>query len=445
MGRHSSSRDRRRHRSRSRESRRHRHHSTRSRSSSPAPVAGNTLRATLDALVNQAMKDPSVTGVAPGDKTGASGLGAMLMTISDSTTGSYSGVSSLAISGIPVTITPDEICNSINILMKCFKLSTGPGNPCSCVGMEANGSTAVADMRSAAEATNGLALDGLTVFNHVMHVNRPENYTGPDTEPPKLDPNLLLQVCTGTNAEEEYREVVSIGRKLLETYHEEEAAPAGPTVNAADESKEGYDLSKCVLIHNIPTELSVAEIESFCSPFGGVKMIYPLKDKESRFLGDAVVEYRESLYYEIAMEGLQDLPIFNDTVLKVEVPDKKWPGFPQRVSVVSNPSPVLRMSNIISLEDLEEDEDYEALLEDLRQGCAEFGTVVKLHVPRIHHGEKEIPGLGYAFVQYASVLEAAGAAKALRLKTFNGKQVQVDYYPLSLFTKEVVLMQRSDT
>lgn len=34
----------------------------------------------------------------------------MLMTISDSTTGSYSGVSSLAISGIPVTITPDEIC-----------------------------------------------------------------------------------------------------------------------------------------------------------------------------------------------------------------------------------------------------------------------------------------------------------------------------------------------
>ena len=27
-----------------------------------------------------------------------------------------------------------------------------------------------------------------------------------------------------------------------------------------------------MLIHNIPTELSVAEIESFCSPFGGVKM-----------------------------------------------------------------------------------------------------------------------------------------------------------------------------
>lgn len=49
-----------------------------------------------------------------------------------------------------------------------------------------------------------------------------------------------------------------------------------------------------------------------------------------------IIRYREQLNYEIAMEGLQDLPIYNGTVIKVEVPDKKWPGFPQRVSVVSS-------------------------------------------------------------------------------------------------------------
>lgn len=114
--------------------------------------------------------------------------------------------------------------------MKSLKLTTGPGNPCSGVGMEANGQTAIAEMRSPLEATNGLALDGLTVFNHVcfpvsltmqvMHVNRPDNYTGPDTPPPKLDPNLLLQICTGSYAEKEYEEIVRVGRKLLETYKE---------------------------------------------------------------------------------------------------------------------------------------------------------------------------------------------------------------------------------
>lgn len=98
--------------------------------------------------------------------------------------------------------------------------------------------------------------------------------------------------------------------------------------------------------------------------------------------------------YEIAMEGLQDLPIFNETVIKVEKPDKKWPGFPQTVSAISSmmtevsnwldPSCVLRMGNIITLEDLEENEDYQALLDDLKEGCSVLGTVVSMHVPRIH-------------------------------------------------------------
>ena len=33
---------------------------------------------------------------------------------------------------------------------------------------------------------------------------------------------MLLQLCTGSNAEKEYEEVVAAGRKLLENYHEKE-------------------------------------------------------------------------------------------------------------------------------------------------------------------------------------------------------------------------------
>ena len=42
------------------------------------------------------------------------------------------------------------------------------------------------------------------------------------------------------------------------------------------------------------------------------------------------------------------------------------------------------MSNIITLEDLDDDDDYNALLEDLKEGCERLGTVVSIHVPRIH-------------------------------------------------------------
>lgn len=101
----------------------------------------------------------------------------MLLNVTDPMTASSTGVTELSIMGIPSHITPDEICvfaviiiiiqNSINILMTSFKLTTGPGNPCSDVRMEGNGATAIASFRTPTEATNGLALDGLTVFNHV--------------------------------------------------------------------------------------------------------------------------------------------------------------------------------------------------------------------------------------------------------------------------------------
>ena len=42
------------------------------------------------------------------------------------------------------------------------------------------------------------------------------------------------------------------------------------------------------------------------------------------------------MYYEIAMEGLLGLPIYNDMVIKVEKPDVKWPGFPHTISAISS-------------------------------------------------------------------------------------------------------------
>ena len=47
------------------------------------------------------------------------------------------------------------------------------------------------------------------------------------------------------------------------------------------------------------------------------------------------------------------------------------------------------MGNIISLEDLEEEDDYEALKEDLEEGCNLYGSVQSLKVPRMKVWWKE--------------------------------------------------------
>ncbi len=243
--------------------------------------------------------------------------------------------------------------------MTSLKLTTGPGNPCSGIGMEANGSTAVAEMRSTTEATNGLALDGLTVFGSVMRVNRPKDYTGPDTDPPKLDPNLLLQICTGSNAEKEYSEVVRVGRQLLETYREPEPEKDAnvPSVVMTSNDRSLFSLQMRNSEARLRPEQVCADPQHSAGA-GGVGdpfLLRPLRRRaegvhaarQQRALpgrrgggvGDGCwwrSRYREQLSFEIAMEGLQGLPIFNGTSLEVETPDKKWPGFPQRVSVVSS-------------------------------------------------------------------------------------------------------------
>lgn len=192
-----------------------------------------------------------------------------------------------------------------------------------------------------------------------MHVNRPDNYTGPDTPAPKLDPNLLLQICTGSYAEKEYEEVVRVGRKLLETYKEPEPEndASKPTVSSlkdgrSDRGSEARRREDGVRHREVRADaqhpagaggggdphvlraLRRTEEDLYAQ---GQELPLPRRRRRGVGLRPAVQNrYRDSLNYEIAMEGLQDLPIYNDIVIKVEKPDPKWPGFPQRVNTISS-------------------------------------------------------------------------------------------------------------
>lgn len=164
----------------------------------------------------------------------------------------------------------------------------------------------------------------------------------------------------------------------------------------------------------------------------------------------------------MAMEGLKDLPLDPPTgnvLLQVDKPPADWPAFPMPLSIISStnsllfmiildPSPVLRIGNIISSDDLQTQESYEALIADLLEGFNKFGTVKSyaLPVPKVQvidsyliaqNGQYNCDGLGYVFIQYSSLSESAKATRVLRLQTYNNHQLHVDYYPEHLFLKKV--------
>uniref|UniRef100_A0AAV2L278 Serine/threonine-protein kinase Kist n=1 Tax=Knipowitschia caucasica TaxID=637954 RepID=A0AAV2L278_KNICA len=93
------------------------------------------------------------------------------------------------------------------------------------------------------------------------------------------------------------------------------------------------------------------------------------------------------------------------------------------------PSPVLRLLNLIEDKHLHNEEEYEDILEDMKEECQKYGSVVSLLIP------KENPGKGQVFVEYSSSSDAKEAQKLLTGRTFDGRFVVATFYPLRAYRR----------
>lgn len=68
------------------------------------------------------------------------------------------------------------------------------------------------------------------------------------------------------------------------------------------------------------------------------------------------------------------------------------PGL-QKLQNSGLPTEVLCLLNMVMPEELVDDEDYEEILEDIREECCKYGTVRSIEIPRPVDGV-EVPGCG---------------------------------------------------
>ncbi|XP_072246306.1 serine/threonine-protein kinase Kist [Leuresthes tenuis] len=105
------------------------------------------------------------------------------------------------------------------------------------------------------------------------------------------------------------------------------------------------------------------------------------------------------------------------------------PFAPHIEDLVLLPSPVLRLLNLIDDNHLHNEEEYEDILEDMKEECQKYGSVVSLLIP------KENPGKGQVFVEYANSSDSKEAQRLLTGRTFDGKFVVATFYPLSAYKR----------
>jgi len=90
-------------------------------------------------------------------------------------------------------------------------------------------------------------------------------------------------------------------------------------------------------------------------------------------------------------------------------------------------STVLVMSNMVTLDDLKSDEDFEEVMLDTKEECEKFGVVVSVKIPRPVTDGSEVAGLGKVFVLFSTKEAATATRDALHGRLFDNRTVDVTY------------------
>ena len=316
----------------------------------------------------------------------------------------------LYVGNIPFGIGEEDMKIYFNEQMKVSGLSQTSGDPVIACQINMDKNFAFLEFRSVDECTQAMAFDGLLFNGQSLKIRRPRDYQPlPGTlENPSV--TVLGVISTQVN-----------------------------------------DSPDKLYVGNLPTVLQEDKVKELLSSFGPLKAFNLVMEVGSALSkGYAFCEYLNLVDTENAIKGLNSLEIGGKNLIV------------QRASIGKNPlahggmlttmhipgadigdlknninedsCPVLCLSNMVTIEDLENEEDYEDIMEDIKEECGKFGTVISLEIPRPIQGV-EVRGVGQIFVEFASSEDCKNAEKNLTNRKFNNKRVATKFMDLDTYQR----------
>lgn len=198
-----------------------------------------------------------------------------------------------------------------------------------------------------------------------------------------------------------------------------------------------------LMVTNFPSEYSKESINKICEVFGKIKHIDILKDPATgEFKGHIHVEYETEMDAKKGFAGMMGLKV-EDNVLFVKrmttinAPTASMEGEVFKSLIEDKPTPCLIMRNVVKIEEIESRDDYKELEYDVEDEMNRYGKCLKVHVPRppLFGDPNSVPGFGKCYVRFSSENEAEKAKHSLFRRRFNGRAVDVFYYPEEKFMK----------
>ncbi|CAF0971396.1 unnamed protein product [Rotaria sordida] len=304
----------------------------------------------------------------------------------------------LYVGNIPFGVSENAMMEFFNQQMHLTGLSQTEGNPVIAVQINLDKNFAFLEFRSIDETTAAMAFDGIVFQGQSLKIRRPRDYQpmpGGGDLPNSNVPGLVSTVVA--------------------------------------------DSPFKVFIGGLPNYLNDDQVKELLMSFGPLKAFNLVKDAATGLSkGYAFCEYVDASVTEAAIQGLNGMQL-GDKKLIVQLASvgaKNMPGMPGAIGVQlpgvnllapSVTTEVLCLLNMVTEDELRDDEEYEDIMEDVREECGKYGFVKSLEIPRPIQGV-DVPGVGKIFVEFTSISECQKAQQALTGRKFANRVVVTSYY-----------------
>ncbi|KAI9372934.1 hypothetical protein BJX61DRAFT_505149 [Aspergillus egyptiacus] len=314
----------------------------------------------------------------------------------------------LFVYNLPPNVSGESMVSFFNLQLNGLNVIQGV-DPCISAQLSDDRTYALLEFKSPNDATVALAFDGITMEEHGaadgaengapkgLEVRRPKDY---------IVPNIADQ--------------------------EAEEGTLG---------KEVPDSPNKICVSNIPQYIPEEPVTMLLKSFGELKSFVLVKDsstEESR--GIAFCEYADPATTTIAVQGLNGMEL-GDRHLKVvraSIGITQAAGLDMGVNAMSmfakttsqdlESTRVLQLLNMVTAEELMDNEDYEEICDDVQEECSKFGRVLELKIPRPSGGSRQSPGVGKIFVKFETVEATTAALKSLAGRKFSDRTVVTTYF-----------------
>lgn len=300
--------------------------------------------------------------------------------------------------------------------------SAGPGDAVVNVYINHEKKFAFVEMRSVEEASNAMALDGIIFEGAPVKVRRPSDYNpslAAALGPSQPNPNLNL-------------------------------AAVGLTPGSAG-GLEGPDR---IFVGGLPYYFTEAQIRELLESFGALRGFDLVKDRETgNSKGYAFCVYQDLSVTDIACAALNGIKMGDKTLTVRRANQGAAQPKPEQETVLMQaqqqvlmqrllfqgptvaPTRVVCLTQVVSADELRNDEEYEDIVEDMREEGGKYGNLVNVIIPRPSPNGEPSPGVGKVFLEYADTDGASKARASLSGRKFSGNQVVAVYYPENKFAQ----------